>query len=573
MALFNYATKEITLKIVYYGPGLSGKTTNLQHLHSILNPEKKGKLLSLSTESERTLFFDFLPVELGKIREFSIRFQLYTVPGQVRYNATRKVVLKGADAVVFVADSQVEMREQNIESLHNMTENLVSNNIDPDAIPIVLQYNKRDLKNILSIEALNRDLNAAGNYEVLEATAIDGRGVEESFKRITRLLLKDISRRHKIEIPLPEEVIPASAPAEPSAKTPPGPAKAEVRPDRKPEVIASPVRETARMSEFEASFLLKDIAKKYRSEIPLPEEVFPASAPAEPSMKRPPEPLTAGASPDGKPEAAEAPMPETAGASAFEAPVLHKDISGKFVPEIPLPEEIAPPSAPLEPSPEVPQEPVREEISIDAIMNKIHDLMSDREERPEVEASIPALPHAEPEYATGPAPQLPAADEDTKPSEPAVVPLHLPETSGAGPEAVEDIFFPKAEERIEEQIPPFPEMPAAEIPEGNPASAAPFPAGTMDEFSERMRDISDRLDSMSDALSILRQTVSNLNEEIKSLRGRLAPPGVQTEQGRSSKDSQKLEDLSREQKKISELVTDIMDLLHTVKEKKSWFRF
>jgi len=200
MALFNYATKEITLKIVYYGPGLSGKTTNLQHLHAVLNPETKGKLLSLATESDRTLFFDFLPIELGKIRDFSIRFQLYTVPGQVRYNATRKVVLKGSDAVVFVADSQKAMQEQNIESLENMRENLVSNNIDPDAIPLILQYNKRDLNNILSIEELNQDLNQIGNHEVLEATAINGVGVEETFKRITKLVLKNISRKHKIEI-------------------------------------------------------------------------------------------------------------------------------------------------------------------------------------------------------------------------------------------------------------------------------------------------------------------------------------------------------------------------------------
>ncbi|MBI5074118.1 MAG: hypothetical protein HZB62_02945 [Nitrospirae bacterium] len=206
MALFNYATKEITLKIVYYGPGLSGKTTNLQHLHAVLNPETKGKLLSLSTESDRTLFFDFLPVELGKIREFSIRFQLYTVPGQVRYNATRKVVLKGADAVVFVADSQKDMRDQNVESFENMRENLISNNINADTIPIILQYNKRDLRNILSLDELNQDLNQGSNHEVLEAAAIDGTGVEETFKRITKLVLKDISKKHKIEIKPVEQV-------------------------------------------------------------------------------------------------------------------------------------------------------------------------------------------------------------------------------------------------------------------------------------------------------------------------------------------------------------------------------
>ncbi len=199
MALFNYATKEITLKIVYYGPGLSGKTTNLQYLHGVLNPETKGKLLSLSTESDRTLFFDFLPIELGRIREFSIRFQLYTVPGQVRYNATRKVVLKGADAIVFVADSQKEMREQNLESFSNMRENLFSNNINPDEIPIVLQYNKRDLKNIATVDELNAILNPY-TYPVTEATAVNGQGVEDTFKLVTKLLLKYISKKHKIEI-------------------------------------------------------------------------------------------------------------------------------------------------------------------------------------------------------------------------------------------------------------------------------------------------------------------------------------------------------------------------------------
>jgi signal recognition particle receptor subunit beta len=245
MALFNYATKEITLKIVYYGPGLSGKTTNLQYLHSVLNPETKGKLLSLSTEADRTLFFDFLPIELGKIRDFSIRFQLYTVPGQVRYNATRKVVLKGADAVVFVADSQNEMREQNIESFANMRENLQSNNIDPDGLPIVLQYNKRDLKNVATPEELNKDLNAA-DYPVVLSSAADGTGVEDTFKIITKLLIRDISQKHKIDIRPAEEkpaavVAPHGAEAEskvaavaaeqPAFATAKEPAAAELRGD------------------------------------------------------------------------------------------------------------------------------------------------------------------------------------------------------------------------------------------------------------------------------------------------------------------------------------------------------
>ncbi|UCE78600.1 MAG: hypothetical protein JSV13_08820 [Nitrospiraceae bacterium] len=199
MALFNYATKEITLKIVYYGPGLSGKTTNLQYLHATLDPNTKGKLLSLSTEADRTLFFDFLPVEIGRIKDFSIRFQLYTVPGQVRYNATRKIVLKGADAVVFVADSQIEMKEQNLDGIGNMMDNLRSNNINPDEIPIVLQYNKRDLPNLLSVEELNADLNSK-NYPVIKASALNGNGVREAYELIVRLLLKNISEKHKIEI-------------------------------------------------------------------------------------------------------------------------------------------------------------------------------------------------------------------------------------------------------------------------------------------------------------------------------------------------------------------------------------
>jgi signal recognition particle receptor subunit beta len=204
LALFNYATKEIILKIVYYGPGLSGKTTNLEVLHRTLMPGSAGKLISLATESDRTLFFDFLPVELGKIRDFNLRFQLYTVPGQVRYNSTRKLVLKGADAVVFVADSQRAMKEQNIESFENMRENLVENNINPDEIPIILQYNKRDLDDIMSVQELNNDLNKKW-YPYIEAIAINGIGVKETFEAITKLLLKDISKRYSIEIDIPSD--------------------------------------------------------------------------------------------------------------------------------------------------------------------------------------------------------------------------------------------------------------------------------------------------------------------------------------------------------------------------------
>ncbi len=162
MVLFNYSTKELTAKVVYYGPGLCGKTTNLQWIHEKLPIKNKGKMLSLATEADRTLFFDFLPIELGTIRGMKTRIQLYTVPGQVFYNATRRMVLKGADCVVFVADSQEPMLDANLDAAQNLKENLEANEIDVGEIPTVLQYNKRDLPNALPIEILNERLNAKG---------------------------------------------------------------------------------------------------------------------------------------------------------------------------------------------------------------------------------------------------------------------------------------------------------------------------------------------------------------------------------------------------------------------------
>lgn len=204
MVLFNYATKEITLKVVYYGPGLCGKTTNLQHIHSRLNPKTRGKLISLATEADRTLFFDFLPMEMGTIKGFRIRFQLYTVPGQVRYNATRKLVLKGSDGVVFVVDSQNALMDQNIESLDNLKENLVVNGLDPDEIPLVIQFNKRDLTDISSVSELNEKLNYRG-VPYFESIAINGEGVLETFKEITKVLLKRMGEKHSAEVKEVEE--------------------------------------------------------------------------------------------------------------------------------------------------------------------------------------------------------------------------------------------------------------------------------------------------------------------------------------------------------------------------------
>src|SRR5437762_14254524 len=195
MVLFNYSTKELTAKVVYYGPGLCGKTTNLQWIHEKTPIKNKGKMLSLATEADRTLFFDFLPIDLGSIRGMKTRIQLYTVPGQVFYNATRRMVLKGADCVVFVADSQEPMLDANLDAMANLKENLEANEIDPAEIPTVLQYNKRDLPNALPVEILNERLNPR-NLPFHEAVAMKGQGVEETLKAATALVFKSLAAKY-----------------------------------------------------------------------------------------------------------------------------------------------------------------------------------------------------------------------------------------------------------------------------------------------------------------------------------------------------------------------------------------
>ncbi len=193
MSLVNYATREITCKIVYYGPGRSGKTTNLQYIHSRVPWDRKGEMVSLATEADRTLFFDFLPIELGRISGFTMRFQLYTVPGQVYYNATRKLVLQGADGVVFVADSQKSQLDSDIESFRNLQQNLLEHGIDIREIPVVIQYNKRDLPNAAPIEELKKVLNPDGITEY-EACAATGEGVFETLKGISKLALIELKK-------------------------------------------------------------------------------------------------------------------------------------------------------------------------------------------------------------------------------------------------------------------------------------------------------------------------------------------------------------------------------------------
>jgi hypothetical protein len=196
MSFINYSSREINCKIVYYGPGLCGKTTNLQYIYGKTAPEAKGKMISLATETERTLFFDFLPLALGKIRGFRTRFHLYTVPGQVFYDASRKLILKGVDGVVFVADSQIERMEANLESLDNLRVNLKEQGYELEKVPYVVQYNKRDLPNAAPLDEMRRLLNPT-NVADYEACATVGKGVFETLKSVAKGVLTDLRKMGK----------------------------------------------------------------------------------------------------------------------------------------------------------------------------------------------------------------------------------------------------------------------------------------------------------------------------------------------------------------------------------------
>ena len=193
MTFINYASREINCKIVYYGPGLCGKTTNLQYIYDSTAPQAKGKLISLATETDRTLFFDFMPLELGTVRGFKTRFHLYTVPGQVYYDASRKLILKGVDGVVFVADSQEERMDANIESLYNLEENLGSQGYDLNNIPYVLQLNKRDQPNDMPADELTHELQRKGE-PMFEAVATNGTGVFDTLKAVAKQVLTELRK-------------------------------------------------------------------------------------------------------------------------------------------------------------------------------------------------------------------------------------------------------------------------------------------------------------------------------------------------------------------------------------------
>jgi signal recognition particle receptor subunit beta len=252
VVFFNYATMQMAAKIVYYGPGLCGKTTNLHHIYGHTSPTSRGEMVSLETETDRTLFFDLLPLDVGVIGGFKTRVQLYTVPGQVFYNTTRKLVLKGVDGMVFVADSQRAMKDANVESLNNLRSNLAEIGLKLEDLPLVFQYNKRDLANILSLEELQTSLNPANKYESYEACAVAGQGVFETLKAISKITLKSLKKRMLggEERPSRPALSVEAAPPPPAAPPPAEPPK-PVKPKQPtaapppPPIAAAPVPKTA----------------------------------------------------------------------------------------------------------------------------------------------------------------------------------------------------------------------------------------------------------------------------------------------------------------------------------------
>jgi len=309
VVVVSYSGKEINAKLVYYGCGLCGKTTNLESIYEAVPDTSRGKMVSMKTQSDRTLFFDLLPLDLGEIMGFKTRFLLYTVPGQVFYNATRKLVLKGADAIVFVADSEVGKMEENKESLENLRTNLAEYKINLDEMPWLIQYNKRDLPNVYSIEELQAALNPGGKVPHFEAVAVQGKGVFETFRGISHMLMEKVTKE------LRRGSAPASSPIRPTSPVEAAQA-APARPTSAPTLPPSRAitREAAESRPPEPVSAPAD-SLDYGREIELPDEIPPATphetvtVAAAPAPVAPPEPAPVAARPAPAPERRPAPQP------------------------------------------------------------------------------------------------------------------------------------------------------------------------------------------------------------------------------------------------------------------------
>lgn len=361
MALFNYATRELSAKIVYYGPGLSGKTTNIEMVHRMLRPEQKGRLISLPTETDRTLFFDFLPLELGEIKGFKVRFHLYTVPGQVFYNATRRLVLQGVDGVVFVADSQTGMIGSNVESLKNLADNLATYGKKLADIPFVMQYNKRDLKKIAPVRDLDRTLNAL-NVPVFEGIAKDGVGVTETLVAICRRVFNGLRKT----LLLPGETAESDELGDLADVTIGEKFRAQEEAGGEA-AGGEPAEALEELSDFEEIGEPSEIEEEVELELgePVPAEPSGAEEPAElpyvveeeaageidielPEWLRAPEAeraARAGISPEAQREFEEPPPGEPAEAPAAPAPALAAEEESFREIDIDLPEKLRPPEA------------------------------------------------------------------------------------------------------------------------------------------------------------------------------------------------------------------------------------
>jgi signal recognition particle receptor subunit beta len=333
VVVVSYSGKEINAKLVYYGAGLSGKTTNLEAIYEAVPDTSRGKMVSMKTQSDRTLFFDLLPLDLGEIMGFKTRFLLYTVPGQVFYNATRKLVLKGADAIVFVADSEVGKMEENKESIENLKANLAEYKISLDDLPWVIQYNKRDIPNVYTCEELNAVLNPGGKVPFFEAVATQGKGVFETFRGISHLLMEKVTKD------LRRGPAPATrpAPVAPVAEEPAKPAPPAAPP-------MAPVRAISREAqEAVAANGGGEQGLDYGREIELPDTFPPAG-----------EPMTVSAP-------APAPAPRVTVPIGAEAAAPVRAAAPAPAPARPAPVVEAPPPAPMRPAPvaEVVPAPVR----------------------------------------------------------------------------------------------------------------------------------------------------------------------------------------------------------------------
>jgi len=278
MALLNYSNREVNAKIVYYGPGLSGKTTNIDCIYKKLKPEQKGKLVSLATQTDRTLFFDFLPIELGEVKGFKTRFHLYTVPGQVFYNATRKMVLKGTDGVVFVADSQRQMMDANIESLKNLEENLNAYGKTLETIPHVIQFNKRDLSNAVPLEEMYKKLNRF-NAPYFEVVATEGKGVLETLSAAAKMVLRNLREKPE-QIPsgviAPEAGIEAAKEAGFDLAVSPPPSSPDVEGELGTLKAGDAERITNNLYRIPLHFRLKDLDREFSVNISIKvEELLP----------------------------------------------------------------------------------------------------------------------------------------------------------------------------------------------------------------------------------------------------------------------------------------------------------